>query len=127
MSRRKKKEAAAPVTPQETPAPANGTPLFPDVPAPAAAAPVRTPPQPPSPPSMDTVKQQAIEWATKCGLRPPFAVNGPEKVDYPQWGHGYVVHLQETLPTNGRCRMGTARFTWDGTPSYWSVDGGPVG
>jgi hypothetical protein len=71
---------------------------------------------------MEVLRATAIQWATECGLRPPFTVNGPEKVDYPQYGHGYVVHITEQRP--GKSRMGTARLTSEGNPAFWSLDGG---
>lgn len=62
----------------------------------------------------------AIEWAKECGLKSPFTVGGPERVNYPRYGHGYVVTIREDT---GKQRQGSARFTSDGAQSYWCLDG----
>ena len=73
-----------------------------------------------SPAFLEKVRLAAIEWAKECGLKPPFTVNGPERVNYPREGHGYVVSIREDT---GKQRLATARFTSAGAPSYWSLDG----
>src|SRR6266852_2725735 len=73
-----------------------------------------------SPAFLEKVRVDAIEWAKECGLKPPFAVDGPERVNYPRQGHGYVVTIREDT---GKRRQGSARFTSEGAPSYWSLDG----
>lgn len=76
-------------------------------------------------PSLDEIRTRAVQWAKECGLKPPFCVSGPERVDYPQRGHGYAVQIREERPDmdNAKCRLGTARFTADGEPAMWTIDG----
>lgn len=71
-------------------------------------------------PSFEKLKADAAEWARAAGLKPPFDVNGPEKQ-----GFSYAVQVQEKNldPRIGKCRLGTAKFTLDGKPSMWTVDG----
>lgn len=65
-------------------------------------------------------RERAVAWAKRAGLKPPFTVTGPDRVNYPEKGHGYVVLIQEET---GKRRMGTARFTSSGNESLWTVDG----
>lgn len=124
MARRKKKEepSPAPAVAPESTAPKNGQMMLsPAAPAQPPIGPAEPPPPPAPPPSLDEIRAAAVEWATRSGLRPPFTVTGPDRVDFPQHGHGYLVLIQER--TGKRCRLGTARFTSEGQPSYWSIDG----
>lgn len=66
------------------------------------------------------IRECAVAWAKRCGLRPPFTVTGPERIAYPKDGHGYTVLVQEAT---GRQRLGTARFSSTGQETYWTVDG----
>lgn len=72
-----------------------------------------------TPAFMAEIRTKGVEWAEECGLRPPFSVSGPDRIDYPRHGHGYVVTVQEKT---GKCRLGSARFTSEGVRSYWSLD-----
>lgn len=72
------------------------------------------------PPSMEDVRKAAVQWAEASGLKQPFVVAGPVKESFPRHGHGFVVTIQEQ---SGRRTLGTARFTEDGKPSMWTVDG----
>ena len=72
-----------------------------------------------SPALMATIKARAVEVAKECGLKEPFLLGGPDRVDYPVRGHGYVVTVKEET---GRGRMGTARFNSEGEHRYWSQD-----
>ena len=65
------------------------------------------------------VKARAVDVAKECGLREPFLLGGPDRVDYPVRGHGYVVTVKEQA---GKQRMGTARFNSEGEHRYWSQD-----
>jgi len=97
-----------------------------------SALPNPTPPDPLAPPLpgdpakgdsmafLDKIRADAILWAQECGLKPPFTVNGPERVAFPKEGHGYVVTIKEET---GKQRLGSARFNSNGAPSYWSLDG----
>ena len=73
-----------------------------------------------SPAFLEKIRASATLWAKECGLKPPFIVSGPERVDYPKKGHGYVVTIKEET---GRQRLGSARFNSNGAPTYWSLDG----
>lgn len=73
-----------------------------------------------SPVFLEKIRVDAIEWASECGLKPPFMVNGPDRVNYPRYGHGYVLTIKEET---GRERLGSARFNSDGARTYWSLDG----
>lgn len=70
--------------------------------------------------SLDAVREDGIQWATECGLKPPFTVNGPEREDFRVQGHGYTMTISEQT---GKGRLGTARYTHQGKRSYWSIDG----
>ena len=61
-----------------------------------------------SPAFLEKVRVDAIEWAKECGLKPPFTVDGPERVNYSRYGHGYVVTIREDT---GKRRLGSARFS----------------
>lgn len=65
------------------------------------------------------IKARAVEVAKECGLREPFLLGGPDRVDYPQRGHGYIVTVKEQT---GKGRMGSARFNSEGEHRYWSQD-----
>ncbi len=73
-----------------------------------------------SPEFLEKVRVDAIQWAKQCGLKPPFTVNGPERVAFPREGHGYVVTLREET---GKQRLGSARFNSKGASTHWSLDG----
>lgn len=105
-----------PEEPQAPPSP----PLAPTPPAPLAPPPPNDPAQIEWPAFLDKIRVEAIEWAKGCGLKPPFTVNGPERVDYRKEGHGYVVTIEEET---GKQRLGSARFNSNGTPTYWCLDG----
>lgn len=75
---------------------------------------------PENPAFLAQIRERAIAWAKRCGLKPPFTVTGPERVEYPQEGYGYTVLVQETT---GKERLGTARFSSTGRETYWTVDG----
>lgn len=108
MGGKRKKKETAPAAVQILEGPTNGQ---------SAAAP---PPPSSPPPSMEDIRNAAVSWATQAGLYPPFNVNGPERVDFPQHGHGYQVVIREEA---GKQRMGTAKFTSEGKPDFWQVDG----
>lgn len=96
-------------------------PATPEVKAPEVEAPpsnVVTAPE--IPVSLDAIRDDAVAWAVECGFKGDFMVNGPDRVDYPQSGYGYVVVIKEQT---GKQRMGSARFTSAGVRSYWSIDG----
>jgi len=128
MGRKRKKDSR--------PAPSGQVRLFALEPAGPEATPAAAPPEttraqvPPSPGHPDEnpdspeflrqIQEDGIRWAGECGLHPPFGVNGPERVEYPRAGHGYVVTIQEE---EGKRRLGTARFNARGEPTYWSLDG----
>jgi len=102
--------------------------LFMPEPPPAPPSPPPAPPPPPSnepakiesPTFLAKIRVDAIEWARECGLKPPFTVNGPERVGYPKEGHGFIVTINEET---GKRRLGSARFNSKGDPTYWSLDG----
>lgn len=71
-------------------------------------------------PPMSLVRTRAVEWAIECGFNKDLDVSGPDRVNYPREGHGYVVVLHER---NGKQRMATARFDSRGNRSYWTIDG----
>jgi len=73
-----------------------------------------------SPAFLAAVKARAAEVARECGLKEPFLLTGPDRVDYPERGHGYIVVVKEET---GRQRMGSARFDAEGQHRYWSLDG----
>jgi hypothetical protein len=89
---------------------------------PAAPAPLPTsdPTKIESPAFLEKIRADATLWAKECGLKPPFIVNGPERMNYPKMGHGYVVTIKEET---GKERLGSARFNSNGAPTYWSLDG----
>jgi hypothetical protein len=126
MNKKKKKRPAAarsdqaqlftPEGPRSPPSP----PVAPASPAPIPFPPPRDPEKVDSPEFLETIRVKATQWAQECGLRPPFTVGGPERVNYPKQGHGYVVTLREN---EGKERLGSARFSSSGAPTYWSVDG----
>ena len=74
------------------------------------------PPAPPDAPG----EIESPAFLQKIGLKPPFTVNGPDRVSYPKAGHGYVLTVQEDA---GKQRLGSARFNSKGDPTYWSLDG----
>lgn len=78
-----------------------------------------TPFGPDDPPS-GTIRDKAIAWAIENGLQGEIDAQGPERVNYPVRGHGYVVTLRER---NGKQRLATARFDQAGNPSFWTMDG----
>lgn len=84
---------------------------------------------PPAPEFLATLKEDAIRWASECGLRPPFQVSGPDRVLYPEKGHGYIVTMNEIgrPKPEARCRIGTARYTSEGRRGMWTIDGTPSG
>ena len=124
---KKKKQAAKTARPEQAqlfPPGEKQAPLPPS-PAPASLAgpsppPARNPAAVESKEFMEKIRADAIRWARECGLSPPFTVSGPERVDYPREGHGYVVTLEER---EGRERLGSARFNSTGATTYWSLDG----
>ena len=71
--------------------------------------------------SMEAIRDKAAAWAERSGLKPPFSMTGPDRVDFPERGHGYVIVVQEAAGDSPR--MGTARFDADGRPTMWSIDG----
>ena len=99
-----------------------------DAPAPAvqASATVLVPPhvngqaKTDPPELLARIRQDVVEWAKECGLRPPFNVSGPDRVNYPRQGHGYAATIKEET---GKARMGSARYTSTGDRSYWTIDG----
>jgi len=72
-----------------------------------------------TPEFLATIKARAVEVAKECGLREPFLLGGPDRIDYPQHGHGYIVTVKEQA---GKGRMGSARFNSEGEHRYWSQD-----
>lgn len=76
----------------------------------------------------EAILKSAEVWAIECGLRGPFDLAGPDKVDYPQHGYGFVVLVSELNPykPGARVRMGTARFTDQGERAMWTIDGSVV-
>lgn len=74
----------------------------------------------PGEPRYDVIRDRAISWARENGLQGEIDVQGPERVNYPVRGHGYVVTLRER---DGKQRLATARFDHAGTPSFWTMDG----
>ena len=77
-------------------------------------------PEPEKPVSLDWLRDEGKKWAEECGLRPPFMLTGPDRVDYPRYGYGYSMTVKEET---GKGRLGTARFNQFGERSYWSIDG----
>jgi hypothetical protein len=79
----------------------------------------------PSVPSLPAarLKAEAESMAKECGLTGELYVQEPERVEYPKYGHGYVVVVREK---NGLERSGTVRLTSEGKKSYWSMDGNVV-
>jgi hypothetical protein len=73
-----------------------------------------------SPAFLEKVRRDATLWAQECGLKPPFTVNGPERVNFSKGGHGYEVTIKED---SGKQRQGSARFNSKGASTYWSLDG----
>jgi hypothetical protein len=73
-----------------------------------------------SPEFIAGIKAKAADIARECGLREPFLLTGPDRVNYPVRGHGYVVVVKEQ---SGKQRMGSARFNAEGEHRYWSLDG----
>jgi hypothetical protein len=92
--------------------------------APAPSSPLSPPPdiqvKIESPAFLEKVRSDAIEGAKECGLRPPFLVDGPERMNDPRDGHGDVLTIKEEA---GKQRLGPARFNSDGARTYWSLDG----
>lgn len=76
--------------------------------------------EPEKPVSLEWLREEGKKWAEECGLRPPFMVTGPDRVDYPRYGYGYAMTVKEET---GKGRLGTARFDQFGERSYWSIDG----
>lgn len=70
--------------------------------------------------SLEALREDGKKWAEECGLKPPFNVQGPDRIDYPQRGYGYQMTVREA---GGKQRLGSARFTSAGVRSYWSIDG----
>lgn len=105
-----------PEQPQTPPSP----PLAPTSPGALALPPPKERARIETPAFLEKICADAIEWAKECGLKPPFRVNGPDRVEYQREGHGYVVTIKEET---GKQRLGSARFNSNGTPTYWSLDG----
>jgi hypothetical protein len=126
MGRKKKKEEETKFAEQnllfvpETPSPPPSPPLALIPSATLAPPPPDDQSEIASPAFVEKVREDGIEWAKECGLKPPFTVDGPERVNYPRYGHGYVMTIREDM---GKRRLGSARFTSNGAPSYWSLDG----
>lgn len=74
----------------------------------------------PSAELLTEILKSATDWAKECGLREPFNLSGPTKIDYPQRGYGFNVVIQEAGDAK---RLGTARFTAEGKRSLWTRDG----
>lgn len=74
-------------------------------------------------PPVAALKAEAESMARECGLKGDLLLVGPERVEYPQHGHGYVVVVREK---NGHQRSGTVRLTAEGKKSYWTMDGNVV-
>lgn len=74
----------------------------------------------PGEPPLEVIRARALSWAQENGLQGEVDAQGPERVNYPIHGHGYVVTLRER---NGKQRLATARFDAAGNPSFWSMDG----
>ncbi len=110
MGRKKKKEEEPSVETSTAQAP------VPVVPLPPPNGQSKTDP----PEFLARIRRDVIEWAKECGLKPPFNVSGPDRVEYPRQGHGYAATIQEET---GKCRMGSARYTSAGDRSYWTIDG----
>lgn len=73
----------------------------------------------PDPPAA-MLKTEAESMARDCGLTGELVLQEPERVEYPQYGHGYVVIVREK---NGHQRSGTVRLTCEGKRNCWSMDG----
>jgi hypothetical protein len=71
-------------------------------------------------PRLELIRERALSWARENGLKGELDAQGPERVNYPVWGHGYVVTLRER---DGQQRLATARFDHEGNPSFWTMDG----
>lgn len=80
---------------------------------PAAAAPKQVEP------SYEGMRDRAFLWAKENGLKDPLMVGLLERVDFPRFGHGYMVTVIEL---SGARRGATARFNSKGETSYWSID-----
>lgn len=74
----------------------------------------------PEDPAPGIIRDKALAWAHENGLQGDLDAQGPERVNYPVRGHGYVVTLRER---NGKQRLATARFDSEGKPSFWTMDG----
>lgn len=70
-------------------------------------------------PPMSLIRTRAVACAIECGLDKDLDVGEPQRVDYPQHGHGYMVTVQER---GAKRRMGTARFDAQGRLAYWTLD-----
>lgn len=71
-----------------------------------------------------TLRIKAAEWAAReHGLRAPFEVSEPERVEFPG-GYAFTVTVRETEPHpgTGKRRAGTAQFDRTGRPVMWNLD-----
>jgi hypothetical protein len=64
---------------------------------------------------------RARAWAKECGFQEPITIGQPEVIAYPKEGFGIHVHVDGTL--SGKPAMATARFSAEGDPRYWTVEG----
>ena len=115
---RKKKAVPASAPGADAPPPA-APPVPQAAPAAALAPPSDNGHSKETPEFLSGILNNAGAWAEECGLKKPFDLSGPDRVNYPRHGHGYVVTVKEQ---SGKQRAASARYTSEGVRGYWSVD-----
>lgn len=68
---------------------------------------------------VEEISGKALAYAIENGLQGKIRVSEPKRVEYPRYGYGYQVMLQEE---GGKQRMASAHFTADLRPAMWTLD-----
>ena len=70
---------------------------------------------------LGALRVNAQKWAEECGLK-NVAVSQATREEYNRYGYGFIFAIRGQSGT-GKDRMATARYTYKGERSFWSMDG----